>query len=158
MTNARGLLPKARREDLTDDLRPRLERWYRDLRRRQPLLDAGAAARAVRGDHGLRALRVRRRLECRARAVRARPRAPRAEEPLRPLKPRTLGLGRAPGRDGRPGGEARRLRALGPSSEGEGGAASRRPADRPAAADRRRGPRPAGTGAPARGTAPVSGE
>ena len=30
MANARGLLPKARREDLTDDLRRRLERWYRD--------------------------------------------------------------------------------------------------------------------------------
>ena len=30
MANARGLLPKARREDLTDELRRRLERWYRD--------------------------------------------------------------------------------------------------------------------------------
>ncbi len=30
MANARGLLPKARREDLTDDLRRRLEVWYRD--------------------------------------------------------------------------------------------------------------------------------
>lgn len=30
MANARGMLPKARREDLTDDLRRRLERWYRD--------------------------------------------------------------------------------------------------------------------------------
>jgi hypothetical protein len=50
MANARGLLPKARREDLTDDLRRRLERWYRDayeddnlfltLARRPGLLDA----------------------------------------------------------------------------------------------------------------------
>ena len=30
MANTCGLLPKARREDLTDDLRRRLERWYRD--------------------------------------------------------------------------------------------------------------------------------
>ena len=30
MANPRGLLPKARREDLADNLRRRLERWYRD--------------------------------------------------------------------------------------------------------------------------------
>jgi hypothetical protein len=30
MANARGLLPKARREELADNLRRRLERWYRD--------------------------------------------------------------------------------------------------------------------------------
>ena len=30
MANTRGLLPKARREELSDDLRRRLERWYRD--------------------------------------------------------------------------------------------------------------------------------
>ena len=50
MANARGLLPKARREDLTDDLRRRLDRWYRDayqddnlfltMARRPGLLDA----------------------------------------------------------------------------------------------------------------------
>ena len=50
MANARGLLPKARREDLSDDLRRRLERWYRDayeddnlfltMARRPELLDA----------------------------------------------------------------------------------------------------------------------
>lgn len=50
MANARGLLPKARREDLTDDLRRRLDRWYRDayqddnlfltLARRPGLLEA----------------------------------------------------------------------------------------------------------------------
>ena len=30
MANERGLLPKARREGLADNLRRRLERWYRD--------------------------------------------------------------------------------------------------------------------------------
>ncbi|MGH7331199.1 MAG: hypothetical protein ACREKS_00345 [Candidatus Rokuibacteriota bacterium] len=30
MANARGLLPKAHREELADNLRRRLERWYRD--------------------------------------------------------------------------------------------------------------------------------
>ena len=50
MANARGLLPKARREDLSDDLRRRLERWSRDayeddnlfltMARRPGLLDA----------------------------------------------------------------------------------------------------------------------
>ncbi len=48
--NDRGLLPKARREDLSDELRRRLERWYRDayeddnlflaMARRPGLLDA----------------------------------------------------------------------------------------------------------------------
>lgn len=50
MANERGLLPKARREDLSDDLRRRLDRWYRDayeddnlfltMARRPGLLDA----------------------------------------------------------------------------------------------------------------------
>jgi len=30
MANDRGLLPKARREDLPEELRRRLDRWYRD--------------------------------------------------------------------------------------------------------------------------------
>jgi hypothetical protein len=30
MANEGGLLPKARREELADNLRRRLERWYRD--------------------------------------------------------------------------------------------------------------------------------
>ena len=37
MANARGLLPKARREDLTDNLRRRLDRWYRDAYEDDPL-------------------------------------------------------------------------------------------------------------------------
>jgi hypothetical protein len=50
MANARGLLPKARREELPEELRSRLERWYRDayqddnlfltMARRPGLLDA----------------------------------------------------------------------------------------------------------------------
>src|SRR5262249_26079949 len=50
MANDRGLLPKARREDLPDELRRRLDRWYRDayaddnlfltMARRPGLLDA----------------------------------------------------------------------------------------------------------------------
>ncbi len=50
VANTRGLLPKAQREDLTDDLRRRLDRWYRDayeddnlfltLARRPGLLEA----------------------------------------------------------------------------------------------------------------------
>jgi len=37
MANARGLLPKARREDLIDNLRRRLDRWYRDAYEDDPL-------------------------------------------------------------------------------------------------------------------------
>ena len=50
MANERGLLPKARREELSEELRRRLERWYRDayeddnlfltMARRPGLLDA----------------------------------------------------------------------------------------------------------------------
>src|SRR5262249_37143778 len=50
MANDRGLLPKARREDLPEELRRRLDRWYRDayeddnlfltMARRPGLLDA----------------------------------------------------------------------------------------------------------------------
>ena len=50
MANERGVLPKARREDLPDTLARRLERWYRDayeddnlfltMARRPGLLDA----------------------------------------------------------------------------------------------------------------------
>ena len=50
MANTRGLLPKASRTELTDDLRRRLDRWYRDayeddnlfltLARRPGLLEA----------------------------------------------------------------------------------------------------------------------
>ncbi len=50
MANDHGLLPKARREDLPEELRRRLERWYRDayeddnlfltMARRPGLLDA----------------------------------------------------------------------------------------------------------------------
>jgi hypothetical protein len=50
MANDRGLLPKARREDLSEELRRRLDRWYRDayqddnlfltMARRPGLLDA----------------------------------------------------------------------------------------------------------------------
>ena len=50
MANDRGFLPKARREDLPEELRRRLERWYRDayqddnlfltMARRPGLLDA----------------------------------------------------------------------------------------------------------------------
>lgn len=50
MANERGLLPKARREELSEELARRLERWYRDayeddnlfltLARRPGLLEA----------------------------------------------------------------------------------------------------------------------
>ena len=50
MANERGLLPKARREDLSEHLRRRLDRWYREaypddnlfltMARRPELLDA----------------------------------------------------------------------------------------------------------------------
>ena len=50
MANDRGLLPKVRREDLPEELKRRLERWYRDayedgnlfltMARRPGLLDA----------------------------------------------------------------------------------------------------------------------
>jgi len=50
MANERGLLPKARREDLSEHLQRRLDRWYRDaypddnlfltMARRPGLLDA----------------------------------------------------------------------------------------------------------------------
>jgi hypothetical protein len=50
MANDRGLLPKARPEDLSEELRRRLDRWYRDayeddnlfltMARRPGLLDA----------------------------------------------------------------------------------------------------------------------
>jgi hypothetical protein len=50
MANDHGLLPKARRDDLSDELRRRLDRWFRDayeddnlfltMARRPGLLDA----------------------------------------------------------------------------------------------------------------------
>src|SRR6267142_87516 len=83
------------------------------LRGRHPVPHAGPAAGSPGGDLGVPPLYLRRRLERRARAVRAGARQARVEQPVRALKPRALFLGGSPGRDGGPGFQALGLRAFG---------------------------------------------
>src|SRR5262245_50270006 len=137
MANDRGLLPKARREDLPEELRRRLDRWYRDayeddnlflaMARRPGLLDATMGF--VRYAYGATSSIEPELFEI----VRVRLAW---KKPLRPLKPRAFLLGRAPRRDGRAGGQGCGLRAYRPPRAHQGRPPVRGPAHVGRMADR----------------------